>query len=183
MEILNLGPQYALEQKPSMYINELIIETDNAIKKLEPKWQNMYRHQAAIHIKQMKDNNKQNALHKWQQNLINTIKKKLHNENTTIAKADKRKAIVIIQKTCLQEKITNFLQANNIPCITKDPTDKYNKQIHKIVQQCKLIINKHTNRHLTNLQPKAPQLNVVIKTHKENMDNQTSSKQHMCSFS
>ena len=37
MKILNLGPQYVLEQKPSAYINELIIETENAIKKLEPK--------------------------------------------------------------------------------------------------------------------------------------------------
>ena len=74
MEILNLGPQYALEKKPSTYINELIIETENAIKKIEPKWQNMYRHQAAIRIKQIKNNNKQNTLHKWQQNIINTIK-------------------------------------------------------------------------------------------------------------
>ena len=129
----------------------------------------MCRHQAAIRIKQIKDNNKQNALHKWQQSIINTIKEKLNNENSTIVKADKSKAIVIIQKTCLQEKITNFLQDNDIPHITKDPTNKYNKQIHNIAQQCKLIINKHTNRHLTNLQPKAPQLNVMIKTHKENL--------------
>jgi len=41
MKILNLGPQYAVEQNPSTYINELIIETENAIKKLEHKWQNM----------------------------------------------------------------------------------------------------------------------------------------------
>jgi len=33
MEILNIGPQYALEEKPSTYINELIIETENTIKK------------------------------------------------------------------------------------------------------------------------------------------------------
>ena len=98
MKILNLGPQYALEQKPSTYINELIIETENAIKKLEPKWQNKYRHQAALRIKQIKGNDKQNPLHKWQQNLINIIKEKLYNENITIAKPDKSKAIVIIHK-------------------------------------------------------------------------------------
>ena len=80
------------------------------------------------------------------QNLINTIKEKLNNENSTIAKADKSKTIVIIHKKNLHEKITNFLQANNIPSITKDPTEKYNKQIHRVVQQCKLIINKHTKK-------------------------------------
>jgi len=56
-----------------------------------------------------------------------------------------------------------------IQWFTKDPTDKYNKQIHRVAQQCKLIINKQTHKHLTNLQPSAPKLNVVIKTHKEEM--------------
>ena len=85
----------------------------------------MYRYQAATRIKQIKNNNKQNTLHKWQQSIINTIKEKLNNENSTIVKADKSKAIVIIQKTSLQGKITNFLQDNDIPRITKDPTNKY----------------------------------------------------------
>jgi len=58
----------------------------------------MYRHQAAIRIKQIKENDKQNPLHKWQQYLINIIKEKLNNENITIAKPDKSKAIVIIHK-------------------------------------------------------------------------------------
>jgi len=49
-----------------------------------------------------------NPLHKWQQILINVVKKKLNNENITIAKADKSKAIVIIHKKNLQEIITNF---------------------------------------------------------------------------
>jgi len=169
MKVLSLGPQYALEQKPSTYINELIIEIENAIKKLEPKWQNMYRHQATTHMKQIKENNKQNPLHKWQQNLINKVKKELTSKNITITKADKSKAIVMIHKMNLQVKIIHFLQNNITQRITKDPTDKYNKQIHRVAQQCKLIINKQTHKHRTNLQPGAPKLNVVIKTHKEDM--------------
>jgi len=35
------------------YINELIIETENAIRRLEPKRQNMYRLQATARIKQI----------------------------------------------------------------------------------------------------------------------------------
>ena len=37
------------------------------------------------------------------------------------------------------------------------------------MQQCKLITNKGTHKYLTNIQPCAPKLNALIKTHKENM--------------
>jgi len=32
-KLLSLGPKYAIEQEPKEYINELIIETENAIRK------------------------------------------------------------------------------------------------------------------------------------------------------
>jgi len=86
-KVLSLGPQYAMEQKPSKYINELIIETENAIRRFDPKWQNMYRLQATALIKQIKENNKQNPLHKWQQNIIRKLKEELANKNITVAKA------------------------------------------------------------------------------------------------
>ena len=90
IRVLSLGPQYALEQRLSTYINELIIETENAIRRLEPKWQNTYRHLATKRIKQIKENKKQNTLHKGQQNLIRKVKEELTNKNITVAKADKR---------------------------------------------------------------------------------------------
>ena len=86
-----------------------------------------------------------------------------------MAKEDKSKAVVMINKTDLQEKVIHFLQNNNIQQIKKDPTDKYQKQIHKVMQQCELITNKETHKYLTNIQPCAPKLNALIKTHKENM--------------
>ena len=121
-EQISLGPQYALEQKPNTYINELIIETENAIRRLEPKWQNTYRHLATKRIKQIKENKKQNSLHKWQQNLIRKVKEELTNKNITVAKADKSKAIVMIKKKPdLQEKVIHFLQNNNINKSKKTP--------------------------------------------------------------
>ena len=39
----------------------------------------------------------------------------------------------------------------------------------KIIQQCKLLINKKAHKHLTNIQPKAPKLNAYVKTHTESM--------------
>ena len=47
--------------------------------------------------------------------------------------------------------------------------NKYQKQILKAIQQCKLLINKKSHKYLTNIQPKAPKLNAYVKTHKESM--------------
>ena len=77
IRVISFCLQYALEQKPSTYINALIIETENVIRRLEPKWQNTYRHLATKRIKQIKENKKQNPLHKWQQNLIRKVKEEL----------------------------------------------------------------------------------------------------------
>jgi hypothetical protein len=57
------------------------------------------------------------------------LKKTLQNNNLTIVKADKSKAIVIIDKTTLGKKVDNFIQENNIKQLNKDPTDTYQKQI------------------------------------------------------
>jgi len=86
-----------------------------------------------------------------------------------VAKADKSKAVVIIDKTLLHKKITHFLQDNNTQQLKADPTGKYQKQILTAIQQCKLLINKKEHKYLTNIQPKAPKLNAYVKTHKESM--------------
>ena len=44
--LLELGPNYAIERNPSQYIDELIIDTENAIRKLKPTEQNIYRYLA-----------------------------------------------------------------------------------------------------------------------------------------
>jgi len=86
-----------------------------------------------------------------------------------VTKADKSKAVVIIDKTLLHEKVSHFLQDDNTQQLKADPTDKYQKQILKAIQKCKLLINKKSHRYLTNIQPKAPKLNAYIKTYKESM--------------
>jgi len=86
-----------------------------------------------------------------------------------VAKADKSKAVVMIDKTLLHEKVNHFLQDNNTQQLKADPTDKYQKQTLIAIQQCKLLINKKAHKYLTNIQPKAPKLNAYVKTHKESM--------------
>jgi hypothetical protein len=52
---LKLGPKYAIERNSKQYINELIIDTENAIRQLQGYIQNTFRYMAAIIIKQVKN--------------------------------------------------------------------------------------------------------------------------------
>ena len=62
--MLSLGPNYAMEKEPKHYINELIIDMENAIRHLEPKIQNTYCYLAAKQIKHIMTTNRHNTLHK-----------------------------------------------------------------------------------------------------------------------
>jgi hypothetical protein len=55
---------------------------------------------------------------------------------------------------------------NNFPTVPKDPTTKYQTLLHKTLQQCDLIIDKQTIKHLTENKPTTPILKARIKLHK-----------------
>jgi predicted metal-dependent phosphoesterase TrpH len=112
--------------------------------------------------------NRHNILHKRQQYNLNQLKKILKNNNLTTVKADKTKAIVTIDNKKLKMKVNNFITENQMQLLNKDPTETYQKQIHQTIQKCNTLIDKHIHKYLTNIKPLAPQLNVYIKTHKEN---------------
>jgi hypothetical protein len=92
----------------------------------------------------------------------------LQQNNPTTAKADKSKAIVIIDKNELKHKIDAFIQENKITGLNKDPTELYQKQIQQAIQICNVLIDKNTRKYLTNIKPIAPKINAYIKRNKEN---------------
>jgi len=118
---------------------------------------------AAKKIRQIKESNRHNTMHKRYQYNINQIKKILQH-NLTIAKADKSKAIVIIDKTTMGQKIDTFIQENNIIKLNKDPTDAYQRQIQQTMQKCKDLIDKNKSKYMLNIKPTAPKINAYIKT-------------------
>jgi hypothetical protein len=63
-QTLSLGPNYAKEKESKMYVNGLIVDTENAIRQLEPKIQNTYRKLAAKQIKHIIKTNRHNVLYK-----------------------------------------------------------------------------------------------------------------------
>ena len=106
-------------------------------------------------------------LHKRHQHNLNQIKNILNRNNLTVAIADKNKALVIINKDSLEEKVKTFIHENRIAGLNKDPTDSFQKQIQQALQQCPPLIEKSRHKYLINIKPTAPNLNAYIKTHKE----------------
>jgi hypothetical protein len=157
-----LGPNYAITKSPQTYINELIVETEHAIRKLDTKIQNPYRFMAATKIRQIAETQ---VTH--QQHTINEIKEILRRNDLVVTKADKNKAIVIKEWDTLNQKIDKFILENDIAQITKDPTKTYQDQIQQLLQTSNLIIEKQKRKYLINGKPTSPKLNVLTKTHKE----------------
>jgi hypothetical protein len=123
---------------------------------------------AAKKIKQIGESNRHNAMQKRHQYNVNKIKQIPQQNNLTIAKADKSKALVIIDKTALTHKVHTFIHENGLVQLNKDPTETYQKQIQIAIQNSEELIDKDRRKYLLNIKPTAPRLNACIKTHKEN---------------
>jgi hypothetical protein len=134
---------------------------------MDPKLQGTFRFLAATKIKQILNAGTYHRLHKRYQHNINQIKDILNENNLTVTKADKNKAMVIINKDALEQKIQTFIQENQITCLKKDPTEIYQKQLQQALLKCNTLIEKNKHRYLINIKPRAPSLNAHIKTHKE----------------
>ena len=116
----------------------------------------------------IKESNRQNIIHKRLPYNIKQIKKSLQDNNLTIARADKSKAMVIIDKTDMEQKINNFISENNIMELKKDPATTYHKRTQQLVKKCTNIIERSKSTYMLNIKPEAPKLNAYIKTHKSN---------------
>jgi len=66
-----------------------------------------------------------------------------------VTQADKGKTRAIINSNEYSKKVNFFLLVNNFKTLTKDPTDKSQKSIHKAMQDCNLITDKRQIKHLT----------------------------------
>jgi len=75
--------------------------------------------------------------------------------------------MAIIQTDDLEQKINTFIQENYITPLKKDPTETFQKRIKQALQTCNLLIERDRLKYLIDIKPKAPNLNVYIKTHKE----------------
>ena len=68
---------------PKQYINEIVFDTENAIRQLDPKIQSPIRFLAATKIKQILTSNVYSILHKRLQYNINQVRDILYKNNLT----------------------------------------------------------------------------------------------------
>jgi hypothetical protein len=167
MMFLNNGLQYSIEKPPDKYWTELIMETEQAIRKLDIKMQALFRILATKKIRQISASSSHyNMAAKRQTHILETINSKLVKENAIVVKADKGKTCVIIHTDDHNEKVHNFLNNNNFQKPRKDPTNKCHKLIIKTLQQCDMIVHKNHVKHLIQKKPHPPTLKAQIKIHK-----------------
>jgi hypothetical protein len=108
---------YSIENKLKTYWNNLLVETERAIKLLDIKLQNPFRTMAAKKLKQIHDSeNLHKATEKRQLYIIKKLNQKLVTE--------KGKTIAIINSEEYLKKVHTFITDNNLHLIQKDPTSK-----------------------------------------------------------
>jgi hypothetical protein len=98
LDVLETGLNYAFESQPKRFIKDLIIDTENAMQHLDSNLRNTYRFLAGRRITQIKTSNTINILHKRKIYVAKQIRNKLMQHNLMIAKADKGKAIITMDK-------------------------------------------------------------------------------------
>jgi hypothetical protein len=112
-------------------------------------------------------NNNHNTIQKGQAYIVKKLNLKLVTENATIVRANKGQTVVIIYSDEYSKKVHTFLTENNFRTLQNNPTDKDQKLICKMLQQCKLRIDKKQIKHLTQNKPPPPTLKAQLKLHKE----------------
>jgi hypothetical protein len=122
MSLLNNGLQHSIEKLLEKYWTDLLMETEQAIRMLEPKMQSPYRILATRKLKQIKTSSSHhNAKAKRQTYILKNINNKLRKEDAMITKADKGKTCVIIYNNDYTNKVQNFLDNNNFQKLTDKP--------------------------------------------------------------
>lgn len=96
---------------------------------------------------------------------MKSVKRKLEDNDLIITQADKGKSIIIIGNKIFQNKLAEFNKDNDILIMTKYPTQKYQKEVKDVLKKCN--INKSSLYKCIQMNPKALQLNALIKLHKE----------------
>jgi hypothetical protein len=141
-KILELGLNYGFKKPVKQFLQDLIIDTEDAIRKLNTNERDGYRLLAHKKLKQIQNSNTTNGLHKRQIYIAKQLRTKLIHNNLMVTKADKGKTVVIIDKNIYIKKVENFLTDNNFIQLTQDPTNKYQKQIQQSILKCNTLIDK-----------------------------------------
>lgn len=168
MSVLNKGLKYNLRSNnQKKHLISEILNAETAINSLHnDDTKNYIRHRLSKKIYSLTNNTKPNS----EMKIIKQIKQKLIDENCIISKADKGQTLIIIPKTDYNNKVLDFIKANNITEIDSDPTNKFNTKLkYTLNNNCKNLFNKSETRALKMMDPNAPSFTGLPKLHKDNI--------------
>lgn len=153
-------------------IENLIVETECAVSKLDENKQDEIRTQATSiiskFIEKHKSNRRQIMSEKKNNTILKRINHKLSNNNLTLIKADKSNTSVIISNNELEQKTLKFLDENNCTILRKDPTSRYHTHIDNLIKNNPLIFDDNVSKFKLKVDnPSPPKLNTLIKLHKK----------------
>jgi len=168
MTILQKGPKYNLHSKPKNWLQTLAIEAETAITRLPPSHREVYRMLTAEHINTLQENNRPPHAHNTQHEskIIQNIKTKLNDNNAMITRADKGNSLVILPTEQYENKVEQFIQSNNFLTSKSNPTESFQTQVRKVVNNNKALILPDEKWKHINLNPSVLSIKGFIKLHK-----------------
>jgi hypothetical protein len=147
LKLLNKGLQYNLQHKHKKWVEQLAVEAETAISKLNILEQDHYRYLVANNIKHLiTRKQRNNTMNKEEWNIIRNIKEKIEEHNLIITRADKGKTIVIMEQQEYIQHIQEFINENNYTLMQRNPMKQYQKTIMNTINKCNIHINK-SNKH------------------------------------
>jgi hypothetical protein len=167
LKLLNKGLQYNLQQQHKEWIEQLALEAETAISKLNILEQDHYRHLVANNIKTLITREQRpNTLYKEEWNIIRNIKNKIKEHDLIITKADKGKTIIIMEQHEYKQHIEEFIKENNYTLLQHNPTKQYQKIIMNTINKSNIHVNKSNKHKFYNPNTEAPTIRATIKIHK-----------------
>ena len=165
MRLLQKGLKYNIHAKKKDWIQTQALEAETAITQLPTNERDVYRKLVADRIDRLQRQNPSHETHP-EAKLINSIRKKLKENDAMITRADKGKSIVILRTHQYEIKLQEFLDDNEFHTNTSDQTAKSQTQIRATVRQSPTLIHKELRWKYINLNPSAPSIKGLIKIHK-----------------
>jgi hypothetical protein len=135
MSLLQKGPKYNLHAKGRNWIQNLALEAETAITQLPTNERESYRRIVADRIHTLQDNNATHTQKNHHETrLINSINKKLQENDAMIAGADKGNSIVVLRKEHYEDKIQDFLHSYSFNSTTSDPTNTFQSNVKNAIK-------------------------------------------------
>lgn len=97
---------------------------------------------------------------------LRSVRNKLAEHDALVTKADKGSSIVILYKADYINKVSDFINKNNIIHLNKDPTPDNAKEINRAISSSKYLLTQNEIHVLKVTNPQAPILRGLPKIHK-----------------